>query len=122
MMIIESYLLAGKKEDVVDYHNLKLIVLSSGNIFQAINQQKIMQNLTHTNAALNEYSAIASVNEKYLLASCLEDSLLTKINLYTGEFTNLLQYSDISTNFELTTPESICSISIFVNFFLLHIQ
>ena len=97
--------------DVVDYHNLKLVVSSSGNIYEGIIPQKISQ----TSATLIKYSAIASVNENYLLASCLEDSLLTKININTGEFTSLLQYSDISTDLELKTPENVCSISIFEN-------
>ena len=97
--------------DVVDYHNLKLVVSSSGNIYEGIPPQKVSQ----TSAKLLKYSAIASLNEQYLLASCLRDSLLTKINIINGEFTSLLQYSDISTSIELTTPENVCSISIFEN-------
>ena len=97
--------------DVVDYHNLKLVVSSSGNIYEGIIPQKKSQ----TRAKLFRNSSIASVNENYLLASCLEDSLLTKINISSGEFTSLLQYSDISTNLELTFPENVCSISIFEN-------
>jgi len=97
--------------DFVDYHNLKLVISSSGNIYKGIIPQKVSQ----TSAKLLKYSAIASVNENFILASCLKDSLLTKININTGEFTSLLQYSDISTNLELTTPENVCSISIFEN-------
>ena len=63
--------------DVVDYHNLKLVVSSSGNIYEGIIPQKKSQ----TRAKLFRNSSIASVNENYLLASCLEDSLLTKINI-----------------------------------------
>jgi len=97
--------------DVVDYHNLKLVVSSSGNIYKGIPPQKVSQ----TNAKLFENSAIASLNENYLLASCLEDSLLTKISIASGEYTSLLQYSDISTSIGLTIPENVCSISIFEN-------
>jgi len=97
--------------DFVDYHNLKLVISSSGNIYKGIIPQKVSQ----TSAKLLKYSAIASVNENFILASCLKDSLLTKININTGEFTSLLQYSDISKNLELTTPENVCSISIFEN-------
>ena len=97
--------------DVVDYHNLKLVISSSGNIYEGIVPQKVSK----TNANLFKYSAIASVNENYLLASCLTDSFLTKINIISGEFESLLQYSDISANLELTTPENVCSISIIEN-------
>ena len=97
--------------DVFDYHNLKLVVSTSGNIYEGIPPTKKSQ----TSAKLLEYSAIASVNENYLLASCLEDCLLAKINIINGEYTPLLQYSDISTSLELTTPENVCSISIFEN-------
>ena len=97
--------------DVVDYHNLKLIVSTSGNIYKGILPQKVSK----TNAKLYKNSSVASANENYLLASCLEDSLLTKININTGEFTSLLQYTDISANIELTLPENVCSISIFEN-------
>ena len=102
--------------DIVDYHNLKLVVSSSGNIYEGIPPQKKSQ----TSAKLFENSSIASVNKNYLLAACLKDSLLTKINIISGEFTSLLQYSllqysDISSNLELTIPENVCSISIFEN-------
>ena len=40
---------------------------------------------------------------------------MTKINIISGEFESLLQYSDISKNLELTTPENVCSISIIEN-------
>ena len=48
--------------DVVDYHNLKLVISSSGNIYEGIVPQKVSK----TNANLFKYSAIASVNENYL--------------------------------------------------------
>jgi len=97
--------------DVADYHNLKLVVSSSGNIYKGIPSQKVSQ----TNTKLFKNSAIASLNENNLLASSLEDSLLTKINIASGEYTFLLQYSNISTSIELTTPENIFSISILEN-------
>ena len=97
--------------DVVDYNNLKLVVSSSGNIYEGIPPTKVSQ----TSAKLFEYSSIASLNKNVLLAACLEDSLLAKINIINGEYTSLLQYSDISTSLELTIPENVCSISIFEN-------
>ena len=71
---------------------------------------------SQTNANLNQYSSIATINENYLLASCLDDSLLTKININTGAYTSLLLYTDISTSNTLTVPDSCCSLSIFENF------
>ena len=101
-----------KLVDAVDYHNLKLIVSVLGNIYTGIPPTKKSQ----SNAKLNKYSSVATINENFLLASCLNDSLLTKININTGEHTSLLLYSDILTPNELTVPEKCCSLSIFENF------
>ena len=40
---------------------------------------------------------------------------MTNIKTINGEFNSLLQYSDISTNLDLTAPENFCSISVFEN-------
>ena len=101
-----------KLVDVVDYHNLKLIVSALGNIYTGIPPTKKSQ----SNAKLNKYSSVATINENFLLASCLDDSLLTKININTGEHTSLLSYSDILTPNELSVPEKCCSLSVFDNF------
>jgi hypothetical protein len=40
---------------------------------------------------------------------------LGKININTGDYSSLIQYTDIQTQFELTVPTTICSLSIFNN-------
>ena len=66
---------------IFDYHNLKLVVSTSGNIYEGIPPTKKSQ----TSAKLFEYSSIASLNKNVLLAACLEDSLLAKINIINGD-------------------------------------
>ena len=46
-----------------------------------------------------------------MLAACLQDSFLGKINLSNGHFTSLLNYSDISINPPLEIPIKTCSLS-----------
>jgi len=96
--------------DVVDYHNLHILLSTSGKIYEGIPPSYKSQ----TNAKINNCSSIATINENYAFASCLNDSLLGKININTGDYTPLIQYTDI-TSLELTVPKTICSLSIFNN-------
>ena len=60
----------------------------------------------------------ASYNENYILIAFLNDSLLSKININTGDSTNLLNYDGISNMEEedtLIPPTQICSLSIYEN-------
>ena len=50
---------------------------------------------------------------KIIYWQCLEDSLLAKININSGEFLNLLEYSDIDSEFQV--PITSCSLSILDN-------
>ena len=109
----ETYNLDGEEGnyliDINDYNDLKLTVTTSRNIYSGISPIKKSVN----NAKLNNCSSIATVNDNYILATCLNDSLLSKININTGESTSLLSY-DISSNLLLTVPnKTIYSLSIF---------
>ena len=94
--------------DVSDYHNLKLIVSSSKKIYTGIPPQLKVQ----TNAQLINSSSLITLSENYLLASCLDDSLLSKISLIDGSEYKILDYSDIViTNHTLVPPIKTCSLS-----------
>ena len=97
--------------DIKDYHNLRLVVSTSKRIYKGIPPIQV----TQSSANLNKFSAIATVNENYILVSCLDDFLLGKININTGQYTSLLLYSDISTLELLSAPQKVCSLSIFEN-------
>ena len=97
--------------DVVDYHNLHILLSTSGKIYTGIPPSFKAQ----TNANINNCSSIATLNENYVFVSCLNDSLLGKINIITGDYSTLIQYNDIQTPFDLTVPSTICSLSIFNN-------
>ena len=111
----KTYTLSGEDGydllDIVDYNNLNLFITTSKNIYQGIPPMK----KSETQANLKSVSSLATINENYLLACCLSDSLLTKININTGESSSLLLYNNIATSTTLTLPEDICSISIFEN-------
>jgi hypothetical protein len=96
--------------DVIDYHNLYILLSTSGNIYTGIPPTYKV----YTNANINNCSSIATVNEDYIFVSCLNDSLLGKININTGAYSPLIQYTDIQTTFELTVPKTICSLSILI--------
>ena len=93
--------------DVTDYHNMGLIVSSSKAIYVGIPPTKKIE----TTAKLIKVSALITINDNYLLAACLQDSFLGKINLSNGEFTALLSYSEILSLKTLEIPEYICSLS-----------
>ena len=102
--------------DINDYHNLGLIMTTSKNIYFISSLEATP--LVPTNFILNvaNYSMGATYDENYLLVACLEDSLLAKINIRTGDSSILLNYDDISYNGEiLENPNQICSLSIFEN-------
>ena len=92
--------------DIVDYQNLFLIVSTSQKIYSGIPP---LYN-TKTSAALNQNTSILVINENYILAACLNDSLLTKININNGNSSSLLEYYDIINN-EVLSPNTICTIS-----------
>ena len=95
--------------DVNDYHDFKLIVTTSKKIYKGI-PPKLQ---TTTEAQLINSSSIATVNSNYILAACLNDSFLAKINLNNGNFTNLLDYSYFNNkDINLKVPNTSCSLSI----------
>ena len=93
--------------DVTDYHNFSLIVTTGKNMCTGI-PPKLK---TKTNANLINSTSLITINDNYLLAACLQDSLLTKINLNNGSFSSLLNYSYIS-DIQLEIPITSCSLSI----------
>ena len=97
---------------VNDYHNLNLIVTSLKNIYTGIPPTL----KTTTLANLINSSSIITLNSNYILVSCLQDSLLTKININDGSYASLLNYSDFETlEFKLEVPINSCSLSIIEN-------
>ena len=97
--------------DVTDYHNYSLIITTSKKIYTGIPPTL----KTTTTANLINASSIIILNEKYLLAACLQDSLLTKIKFNNGESTSLLNYNTFSTELNLDIPITSCSLSIIEN-------
>ena len=93
--------------DTTDYHNMNLIVSTSKLIYTGFPPTKKVE----TNANLISVSSIITINENYLLAACLEDSFLGKINLSNGNFISLIPYSEISESSALEIPKAICSLS-----------
>ena len=91
--------------DVTDYQNQKIFVTTSKQIFQGIPPTP----KSITNAKIINTTSIITINQNYILAACLEDSLLTKININNGQFSSLLSYSDINQNLQI--PITICSLS-----------
>ena len=98
--------------DVTGNYNLKLIVTTSKNIYIGIPPTK----KTTTNANLINSTSIITINENYLLAVCLQDSLLIKINLNDGTFSSLINYNEINISTPLEIPTSICSLSLKENY------
>lgn len=95
---------------VNDYNNLNLIATTSKNIYIGI-PPKLK---TKTEARLINTSSIITLNSNYILAACLQDSLLTKINLNDGTFSSLLNYSDNEiSSYNIDIPITSCSLSIF---------
>ena len=76
--------------DVTDYHNMNLVVSTSKNIYTGVPPVKKVE----TNANLIKFSSLITINENYLLAACLQDSFLGKINLSNGNFISLISYEN----------------------------
>lgn len=102
--------------DVKDYHNISIIITTSKNIYTGI--PPVLK--SSTNANIYNCSSAATYNEKYILIACLSDSLLSKININTGQSSSLLDYSDI--NVDISQPTSICSITIYEKIIFLFIS
>ena len=95
--------------DITDYLNLSLLITSSGNIYNVAPLSFRMK----TGASLNASSSAAVCNEKYILVACLENSLLTKININDGNFQNLIDYSEFDSI--VVSNRSSCYLSIYEN-------
>ena len=93
--------------DITDYHNMNLIVSTSKKIYTGIPPALKVE----TNANLISVSSLITINQNYLLAACLQDSFLGKINLLTGDFQSLVSYSDVDSSRTLEIPQAICSLS-----------
>ena len=91
--------------DIADYHNISLIISTSKNIYIGTP----LSNKTTTTANLNSSSFAATCNENYILVACLEDALLSKINLMTGDSTTLIDYSQYNS---IVISNHSCSLSI----------
>ena len=80
--------------DVADYSNLYLLISSSGKIYKGIPFSS--EPISTSNAGLNSSSTIAVINEHFLIAACLNDYLLAKININNGDYVQLISYSNFS--------------------------
>ena len=96
--------------DVTDYHNLNLILTTGRKIYKGIPPQLLIT----TNAQIINTTSIITINENFLLASCLQNSLLSKINLNNGVITDLINYNSIN-GLNLEIPITSCSLSIIEN-------
>ena len=95
--------------DIADYLNLSLLITSSGNIYNATP----ISLRTRTDANLNSSSSAAVCNENYILVACLQNSLLSKININDGNFQNLINYSEYESL--IVSDKSSCCLSIYEN-------
>ena len=102
--------------DISDYLNLSLIISTSGKIYNGI---PFSFRVT-TNANLNASSSAAVCNQNYILVACLQDSLLTKININNGDFISLIEYSEFN-SIEVSSKSS-CCISIYENIVVIAIS
>ena len=93
--------------DVTDYHNMNLIVSTSKNIYTGVPPVKKVE----TNANLIKFSSLITINENYLLAACLQDSFLGKINLSNGNFISIISYENPIDSKSIQVPQTICSLS-----------
>ena len=98
--------------DVNDYLGYKLVVTTKKNIYRGVPPELIMK----TEANIINSSVVMTINYDYILVACLQDSLLSKINVKNGNFSSLLNYSDIKINeFKFEKPIASCSLSIIEN-------
>ena len=97
--------------EVTDNHNLNIIVTTSKKIYTGIPPEL----KTLTNAQIINATSIITINENYLLAACLQDSLLSKISLSNGASSIILNYNSIDSNLNLEVPTTSCSLSILDN-------
>ena len=98
--------------DITDNYDLKIIVSTSKNIYTGIPPVKKVE----TQANLINSTSLLTINENYLLAACLKDSLLTKININNGMSSSLINYQEINISPPLEYPIKTCSISTINNF------
>ena len=98
--------------DVTDNYNLNLIVKTAKNIYTGI--PPTLKTITYAN--LINSTSIITINQNYLLAACLQDSLLTKINLNNGSFSSLINYNEINISSPLDIPTTTCSLSFLNNY------
>ena len=98
--------------DITDTTNLKLLVTTSKIIYAGI--PPVLK--SETDAHLINTTSLLTINENYLLAACLKDSFLTKININNGISSSLINYENINISPNLEIPKTTCSISTIYNF------
>ena len=109
--------------DIKDYHNLSLIITTSKKIYKGIPPRLKVT----TGAKIISVTSIITLNENYILAACLQNSLLTKININDGSYSSLVDYTDYKekhtsflgvtsySNILSSAPTESCSLSILDN-------
>ena len=101
--------------NIIDYHNLELFITTKNNIHEIYTGNPPELKSIISTIKIQSYSSITTYNNNYILIACLENSLLSKININTGYYTELLQYSTI--NNYITEPSKFpCSLSFSENF------
>ena len=100
---------SGKLVEIRDYKNQYLIISTSKSIYAGLNPEL----KTVTSAKLKEYSFGATYNKTIILFSCLEDSLLSKVNMTSGEEEQILKYDVLKKVLDISEYSlSSCSLSI----------
>ena len=96
----------GDMINITDYYNLSILVSTSKNIYTGF-PPTFKRTITST---ITNFSSGVTINENYLLMSCLDGKILTKININTGEETDLCPSLSFS-----NSSQKICSISSYNN-------
>ena len=100
--------------NITDYYNLSILVITSKNIYTGF-LPTLKRTITST---ITKFSSGVTINENYLLMSCLDGKILTKININIGEETDLCPSLSFS-----NPSQKICSISSYNNkVFLVYTQ
>ena len=97
--------------DVTDNHNLNIIVTTAKKIYTGIPPQL----KATTEANIINATSIITLNQNFLLAACLQDSLLSKIRLSDGQSSSILTYNNVDLSLYLDLPTTSCSLSILDN-------
>ena len=96
---------SGSFIDFTDYKSLFFFVTTSKKIYKGITPEY----KSSTDAKINKNSAGVSYDDNTILLACLDDSLLSHVNINTGTSKSILSYSELNIN--LKVPNYPCSLA-----------